>query len=136
MLRFDRATYFLLVFNFILSKKLSNSLGGSDVLLFLEFVNIVCILFYNWMEFIILLRTFLVTSFSWCKEYLIWDIPISRFSDVLPYFTCESATSNLWGICLGVNILISLRFCWLLKLRIFSIIWNILFELSFKQFLF
>ena len=106
MLRFDRATCFLLVFNFILSEKLSNSLGGSDVLLFLEFINIVCILFYNWMEFIVLFRTFLVTSFSWCKEYLIWDIPLSRYSDVSPYFTCENATSNLWGVCLGVNILI------------------------------
>ena len=29
----------------------------------------------------------------------------SKFSDVLPAFTCARAIGNLWGICLGVNIL-------------------------------
>ena len=34
MLRFDKATYSSLLFKFILSERLSNSLLGSDVLLF------------------------------------------------------------------------------------------------------
>ena len=37
-------TYLLLLFKFILSERLSNSLLGWDVLLFAEFINIVSIL--------------------------------------------------------------------------------------------
>ena len=37
MLRFDKATYLLLLLKYIFSTILSNSLWGSDVLLFLEF---------------------------------------------------------------------------------------------------
>ena len=74
MLRFDKATYLSLLFKFILSERLSNSLWGSDVLLFSEFINIVSILFYNFIEFIILLYTFLVTSFSEYKEYMISQV--------------------------------------------------------------
>ena len=45
MLRFDNAACLSqLVFQFILSVRLSNILRGSDVLLFLEFINIVAIL--------------------------------------------------------------------------------------------
>ena len=62
MLTFDKATHLSLFFKFILSERLSNSLSGSVVLLFLEFTNIVSILFYNFVEFIILLCTFLVIS--------------------------------------------------------------------------
>ena len=32
-------------------------------------------------------------------------ISFSKFSDVLPAFTCASAIGNLGSICLGVNIL-------------------------------
>ena len=39
MLRFYRATYLSLVFKFIFSERLSNSLLGSDNLLFLEFTH-------------------------------------------------------------------------------------------------
>ena len=39
--------------------------------------------------------TFLVNSFSWHKEYLIFLIPFSKFSDVLPGFTYDSAIGNL-----------------------------------------
>ena len=60
MLRFDKTTYLSLLFKFILSERLSNNLWGSDVLLFSEFVNIVSILFYIFIEFIIFLYTFLV----------------------------------------------------------------------------
>ena len=71
MLIFDKATYLSLLFMFILSKKSSNSLLGSDVLLFSEFMNIVFILLYNFMEFIVLLYTFLVIFFARYKEYII-----------------------------------------------------------------
>ena len=110
MLRFDKAA---LLFKFILSVTLSNSLWGSDVSLFL--INIVSILFYNFIEFIILLYTFLVITFARYKEYIIYLISFSKFSDVLPVFTCASATGNLWKICLGVNIL-SLSSCIVLYL--------------------
>ena len=55
MLRFEKATYSSLLFKFILSITLSNNLWRSDVLLFLGFINIVFILFYNFIEFIILI---------------------------------------------------------------------------------
>ena len=44
MLRFDKATYLLLLFKFILFERLSNTLLGWDVLLFAEFINVVSIL--------------------------------------------------------------------------------------------
>ena len=58
MLRLDKATYLSLLFKFIFPERLSNSLWGSDVLLFSEFINVVSILFYNVIEFIILLYVF------------------------------------------------------------------------------
>ena len=71
MLRFDKETYLLLLFKFILSEKLSNSLCGSDVLLILEFLSIVSSFFYNFIEFILFLYTLLVISFARYKEYII-----------------------------------------------------------------
>ena len=70
--------------------------------------NVVSILFYNFVEFIILLYTFLVMSFAWYKEYiicLICLVSFSKFSDVLPTFTCAIAIGNLWSFCLGHVIL-------------------------------
>ena len=58
MLRFDKATYLSLLFKFILSERLSNSLYSSDVLLFSEFINIVPILYYTFIEFTVFLYTF------------------------------------------------------------------------------
>ena len=75
----------------MLSERLSNSLWGSDVLLFLEFTNIASFLFYNFIGFTILLYTSLVISFAWYKEYMISRISFSKFSDVLPAFTCAKA---------------------------------------------
>ena len=95
MLRFDKATYLSLIFKFILSERLSNSVGGSDVLLFSEFINIVSILFYKFIEFSIFLYAFLVTSFPLYKKYLIFLISISKLPDVLPVFTCPRAIGNL-----------------------------------------
>ena len=46
-------------------------------------------------------------------------ISFSKFSDLLPFFTCESAIGS---ICLAVTVLIPLPFCCLLKLRIYSAI--------------
>ena len=95
MLRFDKVTYLSFLFKFILSVTLSQSLRGSDVLLFSQFINIVSILFYNFIEFIILLYTFLVISFCRYKEYIICLISFSKFSDVLPAFSCTRAIGNL-----------------------------------------
>ena len=88
-------------------------------------------LFYNFIEFIIFLYNFLVIYFSWYKEYMIWQISFSKFSDVLPAFTCARVISNLWSIYLGVNNLIPLPFSCLLKSRIFEKISTILFGFSF-----
>ena len=97
----------LLVFMFILS-------GG--MLLFSEFINIVSTLFYNFIEFIMLMYTFLVISlqkmkriYTLYKEHIVWRISFSKFSDVLPAFTCARVISSLWSICLGVNILRGVR---------------------------
>ena len=70
MLRFDKATYLSLLFKSILSERLDNSLWKSDVLLFSEFINIVSILLYDFIEFIILLYIFLVIFFAQYKEYM------------------------------------------------------------------
>ena len=83
MLSFDKTTYLSFLFKFILSKRLSNGLLGSDVLLFPEFINVVSILFYNFIEFIILLYTFLVISFARYRKYIICLLSFSKFSDVL-----------------------------------------------------
>ena len=64
MLRFDKATHFSLSFKFILFARLSNSLWGSDVSLFSEFIYIVSILYYTSIEFVILLYTLLVIYFA------------------------------------------------------------------------
>ena len=80
MLRLDKATYLSLPFKFIFSKKLSNCLWGSDLLLFSEFIYIyisytytVSIPFYNFIEFIILFYTFLVTFFVGTKNsWFLW----------------------------------------------------------------
>ena len=103
MLRFDKATYLSLLFNFILSNRLSNSLWGSDVLLFPELINIVSILFYNFVEFTILLYTFVITSFAQYRFYIICLISFCIFLDAFPAFTCASAIDYFWSICFGVN---------------------------------
>ena len=102
MLRLDKAAYLWLFFKFIWSERLSNSLWGLDVLLFPEFVNIVSILFYSSIEFIVFLYTFLVISFTQCKKYMIW-ISFSTILDVLSAFTCASAIGDIWSIPLGVS---------------------------------
>ena len=45
MLGFDKATYSSLLFSFILLVSFNNSLRGTDVLLFLEFINIVSVVY-------------------------------------------------------------------------------------------
>ena len=90
MLRLDKATYLSFIFKFILSEILSNILLRLDVLLFSEFMNIVSILFYDFIEFIILLYTFLLIYFARYKEFIICLISFSKFPDVLSAFTCAS----------------------------------------------
>ena len=94
MLRFKKATYLSLLFKSILFERLSNSLRESHALLFSEFIKIVSISYYIFIEFITLLYTFLVISFAWYKEYMVWRILFSKFSDVLPDFICASAIGN------------------------------------------
>ena len=128
----DEAKYIWPLFKFILSVRLSNSLWESDAPL------IVSIQFYDFIKFIILLYMFLVISLSKNTKNIFL---FSKFSDVLRAFTCANATSNLWRICLGVNILIcstkslgiSLPFCCLIKSRIFSTILTIFFGFSFQR---
>ena len=99
MLRFDKTTYLSLLFMFILSVRYLSLFYLSmriRCLLFLQFIiNIVSILFYNFIEFIKLLYTFLVISFSRHKEYMICLISFSKFSGVLLGFTCARAIGNL-----------------------------------------
>ena len=57
---------------------------------FSEFIKVISNLFYNFIEFIILLFTFLVICFALYKEYMIRQIPYSNFWDVLSVFTRAS----------------------------------------------
>ena len=61
--------------------------------------------YYNFTEFIILLYTILVVSFASYEEYMIFLISFSKFSVVLPAFTCPRFIGHLLSICLGDNIL-------------------------------
>ena len=79
MLRSDLTTYLSLFIKFILSQRLSNSLWESDVLLFSEFI-----MHYTFVEFIILLYTFILVSFAQYNKYTIWLISFNKFSDVQP----------------------------------------------------
>ena len=60
------------------------------------------ILFYKFIEFIILLHTFLVISFAGYREYIVCLISFSKFSDVLPAVTCERAIGLEVSILSGV----------------------------------
>ena len=74
------------------------------------------------------------------KGYMIYLILFSKFSDVLPAFTCVSPIGNFWRICLGVNVLMQLvqferrplPVCCFLKSRILWTISTILFGFSFS----
>ena len=102
MLRFDGIAPLLAVLKFILSERLSYSLRGSDSLLFSEFINIVSILYCNFIAFIILLYTFLVISLAQYKGYNALHISFSKFSYVLSAFS-NGRDFFLWNLCLGVN---------------------------------
>ena len=87
---------FITSFQVYLSERLSNNLWGLEVSLFSEFINIVPILFCNFIGFITLFYTFLVISFSWYKEYMICLILLSKFSNVLLSSNCAWTIGNLW----------------------------------------
>ena len=53
---------------------------------------------------IILLYTFFVFCFDWCKEQTIYLILFNKLSELLPAFICKTAIGNLWSIWLYVNI--------------------------------
>ena len=100
MLGFDKATYLSLPSKYISPERLSNSLWGSGVLLFIGFMNIVSILHYSFIEFIILLDTFLVITLLNAKN--IW---FDRFhlASSLIYYLLLLVQELLVIICLGVN---------------------------------
>ena len=96
MLIYDKETYLSLLFKFILLERLSNNLRHPDVLLFFEFKNILLsILYYNFIELIILLYTFLLISFARYKQYMIFLISFRKFSGVLSPSTSVSAIGSL-----------------------------------------
>ena len=105
MQRLYKATYLLLLFQFLISERLINSRWGSHISFFLEFIDIVTILYYIFIGSIILLYT-LVASFARYEKYMICQISFSKFLDVLPGFTCVSSIGSLGIICLEVIILI------------------------------
>ena len=115
MLWFDKATDLSLFFKFNLSERLSNSRCALDVLPFLEFIEVSSILYYNCIEFVILLHSFLVIYFSQSKEFKIWRISFSTFSDVLPAFTSTSVIGNffifLFFYFLFISIFIQVEIC-------------------------
>ena len=51
-------------------------------------------MYYNFIEFIISMYTSLIISFARYREYIICLISFSKFSDILPAFTCASAVGN------------------------------------------
>ena len=120
-------------FLFFFSERLSNSMWELDVLLFLEFINIVFTLFYNFIEFII------VYFFNYFFSSIQIIYKLVSFEMRFPAFICASANDNLWGIHLGVETWRhfakckwrALPFCCLLKCRMFSTILITLFEFSF-----
>ena len=61
-------------------------------------------MYHTFIEFIILLYTFLIIYFAWYKEYMIRLISFSKLSDVLTALTWTRAIANIWSICLGVSI--------------------------------
>ena len=105
MVGFDKAIYLFLLLKSISSVKLTNGLWGSDVLLLLEFTNIVYIfvLYLYWIQYIVIYL--LVISFARCKKYLIFLITLGKFLNVVPVFSCPRAIGYLWNRFLGVNIL-------------------------------
>ena len=96
--------YFYL-FKSILSVRLSNSLWRSDASLFLEFISTVFIfvLYLYLIHYIVIY--FFSNFFARCNKYMICLTSFSKFSDVLPAFTCARTIGDLWNICLRVNIL-------------------------------
>ena len=62
-------------------------------------------MYYIFIEFMILLHTFIVISLARCKDYMIRLISFTKFSHVLADFTCARAIGILWIIYLGDNIL-------------------------------
>ena len=96
MLRFDKAMYLSFLFKSILSVRLSNScLRIRCFTIFRMYKYSIHFLFYTFIEFMILLYTFLVISLAQYKEYMIFLISFNKFSDKLSAFTYASTIGNL-----------------------------------------
>ena len=101
--------------------------------IYFEFKNIVSIFvlyFYLlWLNYVIVY--FFKNFFCSIQRINNCLVSFSKFSDVLPAFTCASTTDNLWRICLRVNISRHVSSSWLLNSTIFATISIILFGFSF-----
>ena len=78
-------------------------------LLFSEFINIEYILFYSFIEFFILLYSFLVIYFARDKNIWFDGCFFWKFLDVLPAFTCARTIDDFLSFSLGGNILLCER---------------------------
>ena len=87
MLSFDKTTFLSLLFKLILSVRIK--------CFTILRIHKYGILFYNFIEFLMSLYTFLVISFARYRECRICLISFSKFSDVLPAFTCAKAIDDL-----------------------------------------
>ena len=100
MLRFDKARCLSLLFKFffVFFGRLGNYKYSEFINIHKfksEFLNIVFILYYNFIEFIIPLYTFLVICFTQYKEYMISQISFINFLGALPFSTCARTIRNL-----------------------------------------
>ena len=88
MLRFDKAIHLSPLLKFVLSV--------NRVIIYMDWIFTIFRIhkYSNFMELIILLYTFLVTSFFRYKEYMVWLISFSKFSDVSPACIFASAIGN------------------------------------------
>ena len=87
--------YLSFLFKSILSVKLNELVGVRCLTFFKIHKYNIHFWYYTFIEFIILLYTFLVISFDRCKEYINCLISFNKFLEVLLAFTSVSAIGNL-----------------------------------------
>ena len=66
----------------------------------------------DWIYYVVIHIFIVIHIFFACyKEYIVWQISFSEFSDLLPAFASASGISNHRSICLGLKI-------WVVKLSV------------------
>ena len=86
MLKFDKAIYSAFVFKFVFSERLSINISQTEVLLFLEFINIISIFALQLSLIPYIFIYISAFSFAWWKEYTTWSVWFHKFSDVFSDF--------------------------------------------------